>query len=224
VTTFRYRHGRPGLLAPWFLASLATVMVTLLTVSIAQRASVHLLANLQDPELAESVAAQLRTMKVFSVAVAPVHLLARWMLTASLFWALGTFLLPDLPFRTALTVAAFAGLPAVLGKGLDLAVAWYVGPEFSADLLPVMTSASSLAALWPGSLDGTWSGALMRQLTVFFVWSGALWTIGLREAGRTSWVRAVCVAAPVWLTLLAASTAGEIVRDSLAGMAQAGGA
>lgn len=219
VATYRSLDERPGWLAPWLLASVATVLLTLFTISISQRASVHLLADLNDPQLARSVALQLQRMKWVSLALAPLSLLARWTMTASLLWAAATFAFGGVGFRRALTVAAYAGLPAILGSGLDLAVTWFQGPEFTPDLVPVLSSASSVAAFLPATDHPEWLAAALRQITLFSVWSGALWVVGLRELGHTSWRRAALVGAGVWGVLLVGSSAADVIRASLMTMA-----
>ncbi len=233
VRTFRGRRDRPALLGPWITLSVAMVILTVLTLSVTQRAAVHLLTGIEDTELAAHVAQQLRVMKVVAVVLAPVQLLLNWGVAAALFRALGTFLVPGLGFRMALTVAAFAGVSTVMGRGLDLAVTWWEGPQFGPDLSPLMESASSLAALLPAASNpgasnpgmGTgWEVSLMRQITAFSVWGGALWIVGLREAAGTSWTRATLVGASVWVAFTAVHTTADALQASLLEIAkQTGG-
>ena len=215
VATYRGLRERPAVLAPWLVVSAVTVLMTLLTLSITQRASVHVMAEMNDPELAESVALQLDRLKWFAVGLAPLQLLARWLVTAGLFWAMATFVFRGMRFKSALSVAAYAGLPAALGTALDLGVTWFEGPEFTPDLMPVLASASSIAVLFPGLEDPGWLAVALRHVTLFSIWSGGLWTVGLREFGRTSWSHAAMVAGAVWCAFLVGGSAADVVRDSL---------
>ncbi|GJM44945.1 MAG: hypothetical protein DHS20C21_17870 [Gemmatimonadota bacterium] len=173
---------------------------------------------MEDPELVESVAHQLQQMKWVSVALAPVHLLALWCVTAALFWSLGTLAEGTLRFRTALCIAAYAAVPTALGRALDLAVTWFQGPEFTSGMVPVLTSASSIAVLFPGLSQPEWLLALLKHVTVFSAWSAGLWAIGLREATPTTWGRAGFAAGFVWMMYLAAATVGEVISASLTRM------
>lgn len=228
VRTFRGRRDRPALLGPWITLSVAMVILTVLTLSVTQRAAVHLMTGIEDTELAAHVSEQLRVMKVVAVVLAPVQLLLNWGVAAALFRALGTFLVPGLGYRMALTVAAFAGVSAVMGRGLDLAVTWWEGPQFGPDFSPLMESASSLAALLPAAsrpgADAGWEVSLMRQITAFSVWGGALWIVGLREAAGTSWARATVVGTSVWVAFTAVHTAADALQASLLEIAKQTGA
>ncbi|MBZ0268277.1 YIP1 family protein [bacterium] len=223
ISTFRGLRDRPAVLAPWLVVSLATVVLTLFTLSITQRASVHMLAGVDDPALVRSVEAQLNGMKWVSVVLSPVQVMARWMVTAVLFWALGTFALGGVPFRRALSIAAFAGLPLALGSGVDLAVTWFQGPEFTPGMIPVMTPASSVAALFPSLDQPAYVASLVRNVTAFSLWGAALWIVGLRETLETSWARAGFVGAAVWCVFLLSTSAADAVRTSLVQMSAFGG-
>lgn len=224
IATFRSLRGRPAVLAPWLVVSLATVVLTLFTLSITQRASVHMLADVEDAELLRSVETQLDGMKWMSVALGPVHVMARWMVTAALFWALGTFALGGVPFRRALSIAAYAGLPLALGSAVDLAVTWFQGPEFTPGMIPVMAPASSLAALFPAVDHPAFLAAMVRNVTAFSLWAAALWVVGLRETQDASWARSALVGGVVWCVFLLSASAADVVRTSLLQMsAFAGG-
>jgi hypothetical protein len=215
---FRRLGERRPLLAPWLLVSLPSMASSLLVVSIAQRASVHLLSGMDDPELVHSVAHQLQAMKLLTVVAAPAVVWLRWCGTALLLWAMAAFVVREAPFRTILCVVACAGLPDVLARGVDLTVAWLEGPEVTPDLLPIATSASSLAALLPGA-HGPWAVALLDRLTPFSLWSGALWVIGLRETLHASARRALAIALPTWAALAVGGAAVAVLRGSLASLA-----
>jgi hypothetical protein len=201
------------------VASATAIVLAWFTLSVTQRASVHLLDGMEDAELMASVTEQLRTMRWVALGAAPLHLIAKWTVIGGVFWALGTFLAPQLGYRGALSVAAYAGLPALLGAGLDLGVTWFEGPEFTPDLIPRMASASSLVALVPNLAGPPWLVGAAGQITVFGIWTAVLWGIGLRHIGCTSPARAGSMAAGVALAALAAGTAAELVRSSLMGSA-----
>jgi hypothetical protein len=216
-TAYRRLAERRPLLVPWLLVALPTMVLNGFMISIAQRASVHLLDRVEDPELVAAVAGQLEGMKVVAVLAAPFALLLRWGILAVLLWAAGTFLLPASPLRTMMCVVACAGLPEVLGRAVDLWVTWTVGPELGPDLVPHLTTATSVAALFP-RVGGTWLGALLDRLTPFALWSAALWTIGVRETAGVGTRRALAVTLPVWSLVVAAGTATEVLRGSLTGL------
>ena len=215
---YRRLRARRPLLAPWVLVALPSMALSLLVVSIAQRASVHLLGGMEDPELTRAVSQQLASMKLMSVLVAPLGVWLPWTATALLLWALATLLTRDTPFRNVLCVVACAGLPTVFARTIDLCVAWVDGPEVSPDLVPVATSASSLAALLPGA-HGAWATALLDRLTPFAIWSGVLWTIGLQEMLGISGRRALAVVLPTWGAIAIGGAAVAVLRGSLAALA-----
>ena len=213
---FRTLAARRPLLVPWLLAAVPTVVLNVFVVSIAQRASVHLMDTLDDPDLVAAVSGQLQGMKMLAVVTSPLALLLRWGVLASLLWAVGTFALPAASLRTMLCIVACSGLPDVIGRGLDLWVTWTAGPEFTPELVPQLTPATSFAVLFP-RLPGTWLPALLERLTPFTLWAAALWAVGIREMEGTGWGRAAAVAAPVWLLALATGTAAAVLTGSLSG-------
>ena len=213
----RLAERRP-LLAPWVIVSVPSMVLSVLLVSVAQRASVHLLSGMDDPQLVGSVAHQLQAMKIVSVVAAPAVVWLRWCAAAGLLWALATFVVGNAPFRSILCVVACAGLPDVLARGTDLTVTWLEGPEITANLIPVDTSASSLAALLPGT-HGPWITALLDRVTPFSLWSVLLWALGLQAMLRTSARRAVATALPAWSALAVFSAAVAVLRGSLASLA-----
>lgn len=218
---YRRLAERRPLLAPWLLVALPTMVLNVFVISIAQRASVHLLDRVDDPELTAAVAAQLEGMKLVAVLASPFALLLRWGVLAVLLWSLGTFLLPGAALRTMMCVVACAGLPEVLGRAVDLWVAWTAGPELGPDLVPHLGTATSVAALFPRAGTG-WLGALLDRLTPFTIWSVALWTVGLAEMTAASTRRALAVTLPVWTLVTLAGTAAEVLRTSLTGLAGLG--
>jgi hypothetical protein len=212
---FRRLAARRPVLVPWLLVAFPSMVLSLLTVSVAQRASVHLLEGIDDPELVHSVARQLDGIKTVTVAAAPATVLLRWGAVSLLLWAVAVFVLRDPSYRAILSVVACSGLPEVLGRSLDLAVTWVDGPEFGPDLIPRMSCATSLAAFLPEPTS-PWVAALLDQLTPFRVWSGALWTLGMVEVAGASPRRALGVVLPVWATLVAAGTAFTALQSAMA--------
>lgn len=216
-TAYRRLSQRRPLFAPWLLVALPTMLLNVFVISIAQRASVHLLDRVDDPELVAAVADQLESMKIVAVLASPFALLLRWGILAVLLWSLGAFLLPATPLRTLMCVVACAGLPEVLGRAVDLWVTWTAGPELGPDLVPHLTTATSLAALFP-RVGPSWLGALLDRLTPFALWSMTLWTLGIREMTGVRTRRALAVTLPVFLLVVAAGTATEVLRGSLTGL------
>ena len=211
---YRSLAERRPVLVPWLLVALPSMVLSLLVVSIAQRASVHLLESVDDPELVAAVAHQLQGLKAVAVLAAPFGVLLRWLVLALLLWSVGAFLLPGASVRTMLCIVACAGLPDVIGRALDLYVTWTVGPEFGPDLVPHLSPATSLTALFP-ELPGRWAPALLDRLTPFALWSVALWTVGVQEMFAVPRRRALAVTLPVWTLTVLVATASEVLRDSL---------
>jgi hypothetical protein len=208
-------------LAPWILASVGSAVASLLVVSIAQRASAHLLDGVGDAELQEAVVRQIGAMKRIGVVAAPAAVLARWAGTAALLWSVATLASSSVRYRTVLSIVACAGLPEVLGRGVDLAAAWSEGPEFTTGLVPMSSCATSLAAFLPAS-PGPWGVALLDRLTPFTLWCGALWVTGLVEVAGFGIGRAVAVAVPVWTALALGEAALAVLRGSVVGFAGVG--
>jgi hypothetical protein len=113
-----------------------------------------------------------------------------------------------------LSIVAYSAMPGVLGKGIDLAVTWFRGPEFSEEMVPLFSSATSVGALLPAVGQGGWTAAALEQLGFFALWSVVLWAIGLRESFRWSWKRSVGVAAPVWACFWLLATAADVAGRS----------
>lgn len=213
--TFRGLRERDPVLAPWIVGSVVSVGLTLLTVSVSQRAAVHLAAALDSPGLAGNVERSLRGMLLFSVAGAPIGLIAQWTVVALVLWAPASLLAGTARYRTVLSVVAYSALPALFGKAVDLVVAWRVGPEFTPDLVPVLSSATSLGALLP-AVQSPWPAALLDRLTVFGVWGLALWIVGLRASLGVGWKRSAAAAVPVWTLLLVLGAALDVIGRSMA--------
>lgn len=207
VRTLRGALPRSPVLVPWLVVSLLTMALTLPQVSIAQRAAVHLLEDRAGADHADAIAASLSRMKVSAVLGAPIAVLLRWTVTASALWApAALFAAAGLPFRRVLSIVALAGVPALLGHAVDLGVAWTEGPEFTPDLVPVMSSATSLSALLPPDTGGPWLTALLAKVTPFSLWATALWAAGLRVAGlRPGAAIAIATAAAAGILVLTAS-------------------
>lgn len=215
ATFARLRERRP-VLAPWLVASVLSAALALLTVSISQRAAVYLVGDLDAPELRQEVQQSLEHMKRFTVGLAPIVVAVRWGGTALLLWAAAVLAGVGTTYRAALSIVAYSAVPGLLGQGLDLGVTWFEGPEFTPELTPVASSATSLGALLP-AVPGPWAAALLARVTPFTLWGGVLWVTGLRAALGAGWTRAAAAAVPVWSVLLVTSAATEVIGNSLAG-------
>jgi hypothetical protein len=159
-------------------------------------------------------------MRWVGVAGAPFAVLARWIVAAALLWAVATLRGAPASFRPVLSVVAIAGIPEWIGRAVDLGVAWTEGPEFTAGLVPLATSATSVAALLP--VGGIWGVALLDRVSPFSLWSVVLWTIGLRETLGGGWIRAVTVSVPVWLGFALGGAAVSVLRGSAASLSGLG--
>ncbi len=219
--TSRSHVGRSPILAPWLLVSVGSAVLSYFVVSLAQRVSAHLLADVPDPALADTVARQIEAMQWIGVAGAPAAVFARWFLAAALLWSIAILFGWSVAFRPVLSVVAVAGVPELLGRAVDLTVAWTEGPEFTAGLVPLSTSATSFAAIQPRS-EGTWTVALLDHVSPFSLWSVALWTIGFRDRLGGSLARSLGVCVPVWIAFALAGAALAVLRGSAAGMAGLG--
>ena len=211
----RLRHRRP-VLGIWLSMSFSTAILMLSTVSISQRAAVHMLQDLDaSSPTVERVAGDLQHMKIATVAVAPASLALRWSAIALGLWALGVLGGKSVSFRTCLSIVAVASGPALLGQCADLVVAWHAGPEFLPDMTPTISSATSIAALFPAGIGGEWGTALLDQITLFAIWTGALWVVGLRQMarldGRAAWV----IALAPWVALRLGGAVLAVVQGSL---------
>jgi hypothetical protein len=215
--TFRQLRERKPLLAPWVVVSLLSAALTLVVISISQRATAHLMADLPSSVPVEGVEASLERAKIFSVGLAPFALFDRWMATAVLVWALAVFASSRASYRATLSIVAYSATPQVLGKGVDVLVNWIEGPEFTPDMIPVFSSATSLAAFFPNAGDNAWASAFLQNLSPFSLWGLALWAIGLREMFRLGWGRSLTVAVPVWAALWAGSSTMYVLGRSLMG-------
>ncbi|HMB68468.1 MAG TPA: Yip1 family protein [bacterium] len=212
--TFRQLRARKPVLAPWIVGSLLAVGLTALTLSVSQRAAVHLAAELDAPELAQEMQQGLRRLGWVSVAGAPAGLIARWALVALVLWAPASLATARAGYRGVLSVVAYSAMPGLFGKAVDLGVAWTQGPELGPDLVPVMSSATSLGAFFP-AVQGAWPAALLDHLTVFGIWGLVLWILGLSTTLEISGKRAAWVAVPVWTLLLVLAAAMDVVGRSM---------
>jgi hypothetical protein len=216
VATFRAFGERHPIVAPWVVASFVSVFVTLLMVSVSQRASAHLLATMDSPETVEQVRRSLTRMKVVSVAAAPLALGVRWAAAATVLWAASVVVTGRSSFRAVLCVVAYSALPGILGKGVDLGVTWIEGPEFDTGLVPRLSSATSLGVLLP-AVQSPWPRALLDHLTLFGVWGIVLTAVGLRERFALGWGRAAAAVVPVWTLFWMFAAAADVLGRSLAG-------
>jgi hypothetical protein len=216
IATFRSIRERDPVLAPWVVASIVSVVVSLLMVSVAQRAAAHLVATMDAPAFAEQVRGSLARMKVVSVAAAPAALLFRWWITSAVLWAAAVLASGRSTYRQVLSIVAYSALPGILGKGIDLGVTWFEGPEFTADLMPTMSSATSLAALLP-TVQSPWSRALLDHVTLFGVWSLVLCAVGFRERFELGWRRSAAAVVPVWALFWIFAAAADLVGRSVTG-------
>ncbi len=215
--TFREIRSRRPLLAPWLVVSVLTMFLALGVLSISQRAVVHLMDGADAPALASDVQSSLGRMRLLSIAASPVSVLLRWGVIAAVLWAPGALLSGAVSYRGVLSIVAYSSLPGALGKGVDLAVTWFRGPEFTSDMVPVFSSATSLGALIPEVGQNPWAAAALEQLGFFTLWSVTLWVIGLRESFRWGWARSAGIAAPVWACFWLVATALDVVGRSALG-------
>jgi hypothetical protein len=213
--TFRRIRARSPVLGPWLVGSALSVGLTLLTLSVSQRAAVHLAAELDAPELIGNMERGLQRLRLVSVVGAPAGLIAQWILVSVVLWAPASLAASRTRYRGVLSIVAYSALPGLFGKALDLAVAWWEGPEFGPDLVPVMSSATSLGALFP-AVQSAWPAALLDHLGVFGLWGLALWVVGLGEFFEMTRKRAAAVAVPVWTLLLVLAAALEVLGRSMA--------
>ena len=212
--TFRRLRARSPVLAPWIVGSALAVGLTALTLSVSQRAAVHLAAELDTPELAEDMQQGLRRLGWVSVAGAPAGLIAQWALVSLVLWAPASLATARARYRVVLSVVAYSALPGLFGRAVDLGVAWTQGPEFGPDLVPVLSSATSLGALFP-AVQGAWPAALLDHLTVFGIWGLVLWIVGLSAALDLGVKRAALVAAPVWTLMLVLAASVDVLGRSM---------
>jgi hypothetical protein len=213
--TFRRLRARSPVLGAWLVGSALAVGLTLLTLSVSQRAAVHLAAELDSPEIARQMETGLQRMRWVSVAGAPAGLIARWTLTALVLWAPAALVSSRVRYRGVLSIVAYSALPGLFGKALDLGVAWTQGPELGPDLVPVLSSATSLGAFFP-AVQAPWPAALLEQLTAFGLWGLALWIVGLRETYDLGWKAAAGAAVPVWVLLGVLGAAFAVLGRSMA--------
>jgi hypothetical protein len=212
---FRALGDRTPWLAPWLVVSVLSIALTILLISLSERASAHMMADLPSSERTTMIQRQLDQMKIVTVSTAPVALLVRWMATSVCLWALAILTAGAAGWKAMLSIVAYSALPGVLGKAVDLVVAWVDGPEFTAEMIPVIGSATSFAALWPGAIDNAWAKALLAQVTPFTLWGLALWTVGVKERLDLGWRKSSAVTGPVWLLLVALGAAAEVILGSL---------
>jgi hypothetical protein len=143
----------------------------------------------------------------------------QWCATAAVLWAPAAIFSGAVTYRGVLSVVAYSSVPGVLGKGIDLAVTWFRGPELTAEMAPRFAPATSIGALFPAIGQSLWASAALEQLGFFSLWTVALWAIGLRESYRWSAWRAVGVAAPVaacfWMLATAVDVIGRSALESV---------
>jgi hypothetical protein len=215
IVTLRRLGNRRPLLGPWLTVAVASVMLTLTSLSVAQRTVAHGLRDTGSSDTVQRVEGELNRLKTLAIGVAPLGLIARWAGIAVSMWALAVLLGADLRVRTAGTIVALSSGPEVLSRGADVAVAWFVGPELRPDLTPVLGSATSLGALLP-EVGGTgWGAAALEAITPFVLWTGVLWVAGLRQMGRLRPGQALAVAVPPWLAGRVGSAALRVLQESL---------
>jgi hypothetical protein len=205
--TFRGLRERKPLLAPWLVVSGFSLLLTWGVASVSERALGHLMQGVD-------AAPTLGPLRWLSVAATPATVMLRWCAIAAVLWAPAAIFSGAVTYRGVLSVVAYSSVPGVLGKGIDLAVAWFRGPELSADLAPRFVPATSLGALFPSIGQSPWASAALEQLGFFSLWTVALWAIGLRESYRWSAWRAAGVAAPVGACFWILATAVDVIGRS----------
>jgi len=215
--TFRRFGSRNPIVAPWLTFSVLSIVLTLLTLSVMQRASAHLLAGSEAEELRAATEASLARMKLASTVGAPVAVLMRWCFVALALWAPAALAGSTATYRTFLSVAAYSTMPDILEKALDLGVTWFSGPEVSNELVPQLTASTSIAALLPDVSGNEWVVAALANTTLFSLWGLVLWTVGVRVRGRLDRAPAIAVAGSAWCFFLVVGSASDVLQASLAG-------
>ena len=214
---FRSLGGRSPVLAPWAICAVLIGALTLGALSITQRAASHAMSEWVSPEHAARVEENLRRARVVSVGVAPLALLARWLGTAALLWAPLALTGRPARYRAVLSVVAYSALPGVLEKGIDLAVVWYEGPEFTAEMVPRLGGATSLGALFPTFGEGAWTVALLEGLTPFSIWGSVLWAVGLQERLGVGRRQSSLIAGALWLGFWIVGASLDVLGRSVLG-------
>ncbi len=88
--------------------------------------------------------------------------------------------------RRACFTAAVAGeAPVLLGRLVDLEVLWVDGVEMTSDLLPLVHSSTSWAALVPVTLSGRLAAGA-ETLSPFTIWSAGFNSIAVRDFAAVS--------------------------------------
>ncbi len=214
VATLRRFGNRRPIVNIWIGISIATVLLAISTVSLSQRAAAHILQDSGSSLRAEAVQQDLARLKITAIALAPAGLAAQWAGIAIAMWTVGVLAGVDTTYRTYLSIVAVTCGPAILGRTVDLAVAWHVGPEFRPDLTPALSSATSLAALFPAGTGNAWGLALLDQITPFTIWTLGLWGVALRQWGRMPKAKAGTVAAVPWTAIRLGTAAAQVVQGA----------
>lgn len=213
--TLRDFGARDPVLGAWLVVSLLSIVLTFLTISVMQRATVHLLAGTDSPAMQAAAAESLHRMKFASTAMAPVAVALRLLAIAAALWAPACVAGSTAGYRTFLSLAAYAAMPEVLEKAMDLGVTWFSGPEFTHGLVPTLVASTSLTAIFPDLDASPWVEAALAHTTVFSLWVVALWAVGLRERCRLAWGFAGTIAAGAWCFFLALACASDVLNASM---------
>ena len=154
--TFRALRDTRPLLAPWLVVSGLSLLLTWGVASVAERALQHLMQGVD-------AAPTLGPLRWLSVAATPATVMLQWCAIAAVLWAPGALISGAVTYRGVLSVVAYSSVPGVLGKGIDLAVTWFRGPELTAEMAPRFVPATSLGALFPSIGQNPWAAAALGR-------------------------------------------------------------
>jgi hypothetical protein len=207
--TFRTLRGREPFLAVWLAVSLVSAALRLAQVEVVRRAIAFLVERGASPEVAPAAEAVLDGWTLCGVWLAPLGIALGWCAEAAFVQLASGVRRGRRPaagrvgFRSLLCVIAYASVPQVVERGIDLWVTWRDGPAFTPELLPLLPASTAPPAWIAGDPADPVSRAVLAALTPFAVWGLILRIIGIRELCRTSRRTALAWAAPAWFALRA---------------------
>lgn len=220
--TFRTLRGREPFVAVWLVVSLVSAALRLAQVEIVRRAIVFLAERGASPDVAPAAETVLEGWSLYGVWLAPLGIALGWCAEAVFIQLASGVRRGRRPaarrvrFRPLLCVIAYASVPQVVERGIDLWVTWRDGPAFTPELLPLLPASTAAPAWLACDPADPVSRALLAAPTPFDVWGLILRIIGIRELCRTSRRTALAWAAPAWLALHAlTSLATAILANPL---------
>lgn len=128
--------------------------------------------------------------------VAPLGVVARWLIQAGFLWMLVQLVNTPVRFSTILTVVAYSFIVVSIGELLGVALIHYQGVENVTNPM-VLYGDFGLNRLLPGTYTMAAEG-MLRSITVFTVWHLALLTVGMTVLARLSAKRAFLVSFVTW--------------------------